>query len=181
MGRFTDEEEAEMKRLWEEDGMSASQLARYFGKGATRNVIIGIVHRRGWKLHAKPTGRTYYRHIDNFQRPPRNAMSQNIATLPSQDILALEPYGPVNDFPAVGMCRHITGDPGTTDWACCGYPTGDLSQHKQGDPARPYCEAHHQLVNVAPEPYTRVPKGRVGNPHWRARGASARLDDVMAG
>lgn len=45
---WTPEREAEAKRLYIDQGMSAAETAKALGGGVTRNGVIGIAHRRGW-------------------------------------------------------------------------------------------------------------------------------------
>lgn len=40
--------EAEMKRLYVDEGKSASEVAKALGSGCTRNAVIGKAHRLGW-------------------------------------------------------------------------------------------------------------------------------------
>lgn len=52
-GFWTPEREAEARRLYVVEGRSASEIARAIG-AASRNVVIGKAHRRGW-THARPS------------------------------------------------------------------------------------------------------------------------------
>lgn len=45
---WTSSAEAEMKRLYVDEGKSASEVAKAMGGGCTRNAVIGKAHRLGW-------------------------------------------------------------------------------------------------------------------------------------
>lgn len=45
---WTSSAEAEMKRLYVDEGKSASEVAKALGGGCTRNAVIGKAHRLGW-------------------------------------------------------------------------------------------------------------------------------------
>ncbi len=45
---WTSSAEAEMKRLYVNEGKSASEVAKALGGGCTRNAVIGKAHRLGW-------------------------------------------------------------------------------------------------------------------------------------
>lgn len=50
---WTDERVATLKRLWVDDGLTGSQIARQLG-GVTRSAVIGKVHRLGLSGHRSP-------------------------------------------------------------------------------------------------------------------------------
>jgi GcrA cell cycle regulator len=65
MWTWTDERVEQLKKLWGEDGLSASQIAAELG-GITRNAVIGKVHRLGLSGRAKAPSSAVPR-----QRKPR--------------------------------------------------------------------------------------------------------------
>jgi len=148
--------------LWTE-GRSASEIAQHLG-GVTRNAVIGVVHRRGWKKRIDPnsnsTGRT---ERVRQKRKARRATAPRLnpappVKLPAEldAIRALEPVR-FEDGRAVtvatlsySMCRYPIGDPALSDFAFCGRGTAR---------GRVYCADHAALCYVAPDP-SKKPRAR---------------------
>lgn len=58
MSQWTSERVAELKRLWTDEGLSASQIARMFGHGVSRNSILSKVHRLNLAERAQDNTKT---------------------------------------------------------------------------------------------------------------------------
>lgn len=68
-GRWTPERKVEVVKLWQE-GLSASQIAKQLNCGASRNAVIGILHRMGeqGRGRASPAGATRIRRPQSVQK-----------------------------------------------------------------------------------------------------------------
>ena len=60
-GRYSEEEKAEIQRLYLIEGLSASEIAKRRGRGETRNAMIGIIGRMG--LTKTPTQLAHNRSV----------------------------------------------------------------------------------------------------------------------
>jgi hypothetical protein len=130
-----DEVLEQLKTGWTVEGLSAGQLARTFGQ--TRNVIIGIVHRRGW---AKAGG-SAPRPRPVMPTAPRKAASPAASPTPAPAAaeLVLDPINfrrleDLNDrthcrFPVDGLGPDFKG-------MYCGALRGES----------PYCDGHARIV-----------------------------------
>lgn len=169
MGKVWSNEDIERARVMWCDGYSASQIARAIG-GITRNAVVGIMHRRGFPKSG--TAKTIVR-----QKPARTPKAIAAPVLQAEEVVRLEMFGPVNDFPAIGTCRYTHHDPAGAHWQFCGYPTGDLGKHPQGDPNKPWCAVHLAVVSAQRDYTTPTPGARpAGNPAWRRNTTRNQLD-----
>lgn len=50
---WTEDRIAKCKRLYIDEGMSASETARSLGSGCTRNAVVGKAHRMGWMVSGR--------------------------------------------------------------------------------------------------------------------------------
>ncbi len=122
------------------EGWSAGQLAGHFG--VTRNVIIGVCHRRGW---LQPGGPGAGQRARARPRPDRKVLPAAPAAPPPQpkkQPLVLDPTKFVA-FDQLGPhhCRYPI-DGGGKDGQYCGL-TPDGS---------PYCEGHAAIVYQPSQP-----------------------------
>ena len=118
---LSDETKIQVKALWEtcnSAGVIADKL------GMSRNSVVGLVHRNGWK---RPDGmgtersrdRKRYFHIPASKPlPPPKIVA---------DIPEPEPLGKPNTFAEQG-CRWIHGDVGS-NWIMCGHGEDTWCKH----------------------------------------------------
>lgn len=142
---WTDERVEMLKKLWQ-DGLSASQIAKQLG-GATRNAVIGKVHRLGLSGRATPS---------RPSRPAFKAPVRKREPLPVRRIVApvrtseelLQPEPPVRyveEAPGSAtvltlgahMCKWPIGDPEADGFTFCG-----RRAHDNG----PYCLEHAKVA-----------------------------------
>ncbi len=112
----------EAKRMYGQEGLSVAVVARslntQFGTHFSRNAVmakldrLGLIGRGGV---AKP----------KVARVPERAVpvihdTKAVPVNSKKAALALEPLGPVRDFPPKGTCHFMTGDPQDPDWRMCG-------------------------------------------------------------
>lgn len=77
---WTSSAEAEMKRLYVDEGKSASEVAKALGGGCTRNAVIGKAHRLGWmKEHRQKPAAAGLRAPGVKRDRSTGAIVQNIA------------------------------------------------------------------------------------------------------
>lgn len=153
---YSEDEEAAIKRMWVEEGLSAAQIARAIGNGVTRNAITGVVHRRGY---ANTT--TQRRTTTRLPTPKDNLVrlipkaKQVTRTQLMEESQGLELYGPVGDFPPAGCCRYTPHDP-QVHMQFCGWPTGNRDKHdnQEGDVTKSWCSVHDVIAHQ--------PKGATG-------------------
>jgi GcrA cell cycle regulator len=154
---WTEARVEELRRLWTE-GLSASQIARQLGAGATRNAVIGKLHRLGLSGRVMPARPATPR--PRRQRMPSHPGRHGILpthgatalkpSLAPQRLLELEPEPepiqlvdiPKGERVSILMlsdktCRWPIGDPGTEDFYFCG------RSPKLG---LPYCEHHARIA-----------------------------------
>jgi hypothetical protein len=131
----SDDQLEDLKRGWTVDGLSAGQLASHFGQ--TRNVIIGIIHRRAWPKAGGDTTRTHQPRAPAAPKPPRPpkaepkpARTATVIDDPSQHV-ALDQLGPHH-------CRYPVGEAGKY---CGQRPNGS-----------PYCDGHARIVYQPQQP-----------------------------
>jgi len=151
---WTDERVELLKKLWTEDGLTATQIAQQLG-GITRNAVIGKVHRLGLSGRAKSASqapraaRPKQKSTGHVQRTVSSrpisfgATALKIETEAQIDVIAqpavMIPFpAPTNDkidITQLGFrpCRWPIGDPVATDFGFCG---ADSSNEK------PYCPYH---------------------------------------
>lgn len=77
---WTPTAEAEMKRLYVNEGKSASEVAKTLGGGCTRNAVIGKAHRLGWmKEHRQKPAAVGLKAPEVRRDRSTGAIVQNIA------------------------------------------------------------------------------------------------------
>jgi hypothetical protein len=128
---------SQVEQLWKREGLSAGQIAAQLGRGVTRNMIMGVCHRRGWKRSefineanrkdgqlrgAKRSSQVrrlkgVQKAVTKPQRPVEQVSGITIAPIPLE---ALTPRS----------CRWIEGEPSE---GFCGQTRVDGS---------PYCASH---------------------------------------
>ena len=148
---WTDERIAQLKKMWKE-GKSAADIAKFLGKGVTRNAVIGKAHRMG--LSGRPSP---------IKKPAAAAPKKEAAKKPVKEVAkktvipvvtgvknnplvreATEPRKFVKETPPVGggvalidlserMCKWPFGDPREDDFTFCG---------RTIRPGTPYCPDH---------------------------------------
>lgn len=130
----SDDQLEELKTGWTVDGMSAGQLARHFKQ--TRNVIIGIIHRRGWPKAGGAGTRTHQVRTPAAPRPPKApkpppapARTAEVIDDPSKHV-AIDQLGP-----------HT-----------CRYPVGEGRYCGQVPNGSPYCDGHARIVYQPQQP-----------------------------
>jgi GcrA cell cycle regulator len=144
---WNDESVALVRELWAE-GLSAAQIAKRLG-GATRNSVIGKVHRLGLAARAtpaRPVTRASRREVGLRlkRRPPRPGEAEAPR---SAVVVDLHPYrfddGKVATVLSVTskMCKFPIGDPGDAAFAFCG------REACRG----PYC-LEHAVLTYRPRP-----------------------------
>jgi GcrA cell cycle regulator len=149
------EEQVERLRKWWSEGYSASQIARAFDCGFTRNAIIGKVTRlglprrsqltfvkSGGRIHALNvvSGRTSARKVAKRQKRRHTVRSQLAER--RVEILSITPPSAVSFFDVRdGQCKYPIGD-----WSApvdrrffCGAPSQERSA---------YCPDHHAVCWV---------------------------------
>lgn len=150
----------ELKRMWTE-GMSASQIARQLGAGATRNAVIGKLHRLGLSGRTPPARAANARP----RRPSQPSHPSRPGLMPTAGATALKPQFDAKPSPrpepapepirlvdtprgervsilmlSDKTCRWPIGDPGSEDFCFCGAAPR---------PGGPYC-AHHARIAYQP-------------------------------
>lgn len=146
---WTDERVELLKKLWL-DGLSASQIAKQLG-GATRNAVIGKVHRLGLSGRATPS--KPHRTTLKAPRPvrpiaapaaPRRIAEPTAAVQKCGTSAAPAPVHYAEESPGTTtvltlgahMCKWPIGDPSLDSFTYCGRRSGD----------GPYCNEHTQVA-----------------------------------
>jgi GcrA cell cycle regulator len=80
MSGWTDERIEACRKLWF-GGYSSGQIANELG-GITRNAVIGIVHRKGWKRRVKEGRGAEGGAVRKKPRKPRPLVSESFSTAP---------------------------------------------------------------------------------------------------
>lgn len=159
---WTDERIGQLKKMWKE-GKSAADIAKFLGKGVTRNAVIGKAHRMG--LSGRPSP---------IKKPPaptkkEKTVSKKIVTIPVSSskkhtgkdavVNALKANAAIareaeelkkieKELPQIGggvalidlserMCKWPIGDPREADFSFCGRGI------RQGTP---YCPEHAAMA-----------------------------------
>lgn len=150
MSFWTEETEAELRRLWAE-GMSAGKIALAMG-GASRNSIIGKAHRLGLETRPSPirpsipgSGRTR----DREGRAKRKE-AERILSAP---VIAFDT--PVYEVVTDGLAPEPAAD--SYGKAGCQWPLwADKVDHRYCGakrlPGRPYCDAHWERSIIRRKP-----------------------------
>ena len=129
---WTEERVELLSKLWAE-GLSASQIARTLGD-ATRNAVIGKIHRLGLSGRATPA-RAERPRISSRRKP----MSKPVIVEPEvieEVMLDDGQYATVLTLKE-HMCKWPIGDPGTEAFHFCG---------RQAEAGVSYCEAHARVA-----------------------------------
>lgn len=155
---WTEQSVSEMRGLWLE-GKSASQVAKVFGHGCTRNMIISKIHRlikagdeelqrrvpsaptatRSGKIAGKAVERI--RAARAASRPPRPAQRnlgshQSQGVVPPTHLVEIEEVGLVTAVEALPHhCRWPIGDPRSDSFRYCGRNRLDVGS---------YCATHRE-------------------------------------
>lgn len=151
---WTPEKVEQLKKLWTEDGLTASQIAQQLGGGITRNAVIGKVHRLGLSGRAKTVSqaprvaRPKQKTTTHVQRTMSRPINFGATALKMEaeievDVIAqpavMIPFpAPTNEKVAITelgfrTCRWPIGDPVASDFGFCG---------AEGSAERPYCPYH---------------------------------------
>lgn len=132
---WSDEEIQTLKVMWNEEGASASAIARALGTGRSRNAVLGRVHRMGLLDRPAVAARSRTpRPRPCVPVPPRAQALAPFAPVLEEDPLTLADGGHVTILNISDrMCRWPIGDPSKTDFHFCGHSPKTDS---------PYCEAH---------------------------------------
>lgn len=146
---------ADCKRLYIDEGRSASETARILGHGATRNAVVGQAHRRGWlKAHrmAPAAPKTKAAPLPRSREMPAAPVSEkHLARLrETQESEAREAQArtlqSVNDnlVPLIGrrfgQCAWPVGTPARpAEQLCCAKSVPQGSR-------KPYCREHRSLA-----------------------------------
>jgi GcrA cell cycle regulator len=150
--KWTEERIAQLTELWEQ-GLSCAEIAIALGQGATRNAVIGKVHRLGLprrRERENPFGRTIRVYGRSSQpRPKRKRISKAKVVRPVVVLPELKPlppplakaWEPLPDAAPISLlaltdavCRWpVGGDYQTPGTGFCGCPVA---------PGRSYCTEH---------------------------------------
>jgi GcrA cell cycle regulator len=128
-----------LKLLWA-DGVSASAIALEFGRGITRNAIIGKVHRLGFTNRVERRANSMPRPARPQKFKPLRREFSDWKPFIAPAISDLDiPLGQRKSFIelAPGDCRWGVGDVGSPGFFFCGAPQA---------PGLPYCHAHRARV-----------------------------------
>jgi GcrA cell cycle regulator len=143
---WTNERIETARRMYLDEGCSASQIARAIG-GVTRNAVIGLLHRRGFRrtndgLKASLSSASInLRPVRMFRAKPKVALALKPVAPPPPSA----PTGPGKSLLDLGHheCRWPLGDhaePGTIETLFCSSPV----EWKNGE-ARLFCPYHCTL------------------------------------
>lgn len=144
---WSDADSQTARRMWEVEGKSAAEIGRVIGR--TRNSVLGMMHRQGWRPHKSDTqvhalACTSPRRDRPKRKPPASVLKFGGVRM-SPDIKPPAPSALVE--PALEnavtlgartprMCCFPVGDAGGADQLYCG---GDKTR---GD----YCAFHHGVM-----------------------------------
>lgn len=145
---------ADCKRLYIDEGRSASETARILGHGATRNAVVGQAHRRGWlKAHrmAPAAPKTKDAPIPRSREMPAAPVAEKeFPPLPERQAEGHEPKvhtlqgSNYNSAPLIGrrfgQCAWPVGIPARpAEQLCCAKSVPDGTR-------MPYCRDHRSLA-----------------------------------
>lgn len=160
---WSEEQLDEMRRLWNDEGLSSGQIARHFE--TTRNAVLGLTHRKmGFAARgqgAKPKGMGAS--TPKGRRPPLKRVPLPPSTPLNERRAAAERDLPsTDDLCSPKGCRFPIGDPskaGTSEFRFCQRP-----RLTRGDGTRsPYCDVHHEVSFSAA--IIRKPRRAAPGPH----------------
>jgi GcrA cell cycle regulator len=156
--KWTDENKAIVRRLWVEEGMAASTIAKRLSeeldRPVTRNSIIGIAHRSGWALggverirRMSANGGNGVRRKKRKLTPPAQKPQSPLAKLMAEPFVPrTAPVTPLLlDIQELGddQCRYPCTDGPPSSHRFCGM---------QKVAGLPYCDAHARICFVPPNP-----------------------------
>lgn len=157
--KWTDERVAQITQ-WRQECIPASQIAARLGPGYTRNMILGLCHRKGIGFQGEPKKTHRHRKAEDKATRKRrrdklrDARKQAVegidrASAKQHEIMRerrIEPVEPVlvSEMWLVPLadlrlndCRWIEGDPKDKEHRYCGRPSITVSS---------YCQGHHCMV-----------------------------------
>lgn len=137
--QWTEERCNELRKLVEQDGLSASKAAAVMG--VTRNTVSGQCFRRGIMFQQTQQGRPRLSPVRLPKPQPKPVVAIPEATLANGDFITMATL-------MKGMCKFPIGDPKKTGFHFCGNTT---------DKGRMYCPQHHETCYGAPQPRTGAP------------------------
>ena len=145
---WTEQAYAFVRERWTA-GASAGQISRGLlglGLHKTRNAVIGVIHRRGWRKTDAPKRVGVVYKVKRAMRATAKARGLVPPLMPAppvqdEELAPVDPRLTVQRLQA-GQCAWPIGDPKEPDFAFCGRAT---------EPERPYC-AHHCRVAYQPRP-----------------------------
>lgn len=166
--KYSDEQMAMLKRLWCEEGLSATEIAPRMGRGWTRNMVIGQVNRRGFNAGTRKTPARPAR----LARPPKapkakttpirfNLSKSKTDSTPEQRAekaaegraaIAKVEAANVGSPNARPFLEHKTGckwpiGAGMSMLYCCNPTVGGTGA------AKVYCSEHHKVAVSSVQPY----------------------------
>ncbi len=123
-----------VKDRWTVDGASAGQIAAFLG--VTRNVVIGVIHRRGWAQAGGGTRQRPRPRLPAAPKAPRPPAEVMAAAAAKPSALVLDPTKFVA-FDQLGPhhCRYPV-DEGGKGGMYCGLTPNES----------PYCDGHARIV-----------------------------------
>lgn len=147
-GRWTDERKTLAAKLWK-DGLSASQIAKQLDCGASRNAVIGVLHRMGEQGRGKVSA--------PGDKKPRSLKVAGASKANFRGAARVRREGPPKPPPATTAMRQRAWEPlegsHPRPWETrlpteCKWPIGEQADAcclpKQGHPH--YCPAHRALA-----------------------------------
>lgn len=155
---WTDERVERLRKLWCDDGHSASRCAEML-EGVTRNAVISKIHRMGWKRGGTRVFDPGARRRPRRLPKPTTSNVVGMTPRPRQPTLPADPLPeptalyvePSKRLKLLDLenhhCRWPFEDPGHPDFGFCGGPKL-LGQ--------PYCDAHFRAAWQ--EPRARQPR-----------------------
>jgi GcrA cell cycle regulator len=134
---WTDERVEKMKILYAA-GKSASQVAAELGEGATKNSVLGKLHRIGAaKMERVSKPKPVNKQPRVVRKRIKSELSQPMEPLKVADVVSLEiPFNELKRW----QCKSIAGEPAFNAPAC-GHRVQDGSS---------YCPMHHRLYRYYP-------------------------------
>lgn len=142
---WTPEKVEDMKQMWL-DGKSATQIALALDIDATRNAVIGMIHRRGLKRAAKDAPERAVEAKVRIRKPKAAAVPKALPAPLLEPIESIfeEPLAPQHGVTieelAPWHCKWPSGDPQEPSFRYCGAA--------KTDPNVPYCCTHAPLAYV---------------------------------
>ena len=141
---WTDEKLKLLEEYWA-DGVSARVIAERFGKGFTRNSVIGKVHRMKFTARrekppspaepSKPLEPS--KPVVKLKPPPRRVIADK-PVRPVRPVITLQPGEPLTLLHLTAKtCRWPIGDPGVPGFHFC----GELPKRDS-----PYCDRHRAVA-----------------------------------